>query len=135
MGSNEVTIHVRNCSRFIGSTLWNTEPRYTNSLCVCGQAESSMVSNRVECDTARSAICSITTPTNSTDGFRVRFQALCHACEGPLGFESEVCIMETMRAVSLLETRGLCNPNVAPWIVLPKQSPEMEWIDGNICRS
>lgn len=111
--SSEVTIHVRQCTRFIGDSLYNTGTRYTNSLCACAQTELAIVSDRSNCDAARTTICGTTSPSNSTDGFRSRFVAMCHACEGTLGFDSEVCIAETVRAVSLLETRGLCDAEAA----------------------
>ena len=105
---NEVTIHVRNCSRFIGDTAYNTETRATNSLCACAQTELTSVNNRFDCDAARTAICAISeSSNNNTDGTRQRFLAMCQACEDTLGYDDDECVAETIRAVSLVTVRAM----------------------------
>jgi hypothetical protein len=111
---NEVTIHVRNCSRFIGDTEYNTDTRITNSLCTCAQTELTSVNDRSSCDTARTAICAISDANNNnTDGTRQRFIAMCQACEDTLGYDDDNCVAETIRAVSLVTVRGLCDADTA----------------------
>jgi hypothetical protein len=114
---NEVTLHTRKCRRFIADRLYGASKavaassfRFVNPLCDCAQSETATVGDKGKCDTARLAVCAAKEFSNSTSGFRQRYNSMCLACESTSrGLNSAECTAETMRAVSLLTARGLCS--------------------------
>ena len=72
-----------------------------------------MIGESGSCNTARDTICQSMEYSNSLNGVRARFNTMCLACSGTLGYNSADCTAETMRAVSLLTVRGLCSSDAS----------------------
>ena len=121
---NEVTLHVRNCRPVDYKNEFNISSSI-HSLCVCAETKSSLIGNEKKCYTARQNICGVNSTTSfstssSLSGAEEQFYNMCVACPSvftfmnlrgkvPLlnGVKSE-CISQIMRAVSMLQTAGLC---------------------------
>jgi hypothetical protein len=68
--------------------------------------------NRTHCDAARSTLC---TPTPNEPVSSAHLLSMCAACLDPSrGMGSSDCQTQTIRAVSLLTSRGLCSPSTGP---------------------
>jgi len=119
---NEVTVHVRRCRPFQSaiqramnasiSTSFKEDGEHV--LCDCAQTETSLINNQTICDAARVAVCSSATAgvsgafVDAVAG-REHFLAMCSTCFDPQqGLRSGQCQTQTIRAVSLLTSRGLC---------------------------
>ncbi len=117
---NEVTLHVRQCRRFQSQLRYATasdtdipasfflqdssDALATHALCACAASERGMLGDNVTaCTTARTSLCN-----NSETRQRLLF--MCLPCFDPLrGLLSGDCKAQTIRAVSLVTTRGLCD--------------------------
>jgi len=124
---NEVTIHVRNCRRFQAQLRSGNESEL-HPICICAQTETSLINDTALCDAARIFICNsvstvTTSSTNYTDsGIETstasaafyddadKFLSMCLTCFDPArGLRSGDCQTQTIRAVSLMTSRGLCS--------------------------
>jgi hypothetical protein len=115
-------VHVRRCRTMQGgaaarkalnaSTSHAFTADGTHLLCGCAQTETALVNNRTRCDAARSTVCS----GSSVDVVSsAHMLSLCSACLDPSrGMGSSDCQTQTIRAVSLLTSRGLCSPSTGP---------------------
>jgi hypothetical protein len=126
---NEVHVHVRNCRRYHSRIHPNpnqeikylTAPQHVvHPLCSCAQTETEIVPTNATCTVIRQDLCRppvvITTvhPTNgkvtkvlSQNSTRLDFLNMCLTCEID-GWRSSSCLTETVRAISLLTSRGSC---------------------------
>jgi hypothetical protein len=116
---NEVTVHVRKCRPFQNRILRGVnatvsasfEADGTHMLCQCAQTETSPINNRTLCDAARTTVCAGLANGGDAVASREHFLALCLTCTDPRrGLLSPECQTQTIRAVSLLTSRGLCVP-------------------------
>jgi hypothetical protein len=113
---NEVTVHVRKCRPFVNrikrGVNATVSPAFgvdgTHILCQCAQTETSMVNNRTICDEARVTVCN-SAANDPAVASREHFLAMCLVCMDPRrGLNNGECQTQTIRAVSLLASRGLC---------------------------
>jgi hypothetical protein len=119
---NEVTVHVRKCRPYTDKIKRGLDAKVSPSfaadgshlLCQCAQTEISQINNRTICDAARVMVCS-SSANNDTVNSRDHFKAMCLTCTDPRrGLLSGECQTQTIRAVSLLTSRGLCRATKGP---------------------
>jgi FlaG/FlaF family flagellin (archaellin) len=119
---NEVTVHVRKCRPFTDKIKRGLDAKLSPSfaadgshlLCQCAQTEISQINNRTVCDAARAVVCS-SSANNDTVNSWDHFKAMCLTCTDPRrGLLSGECQTQTIRAVSLLTSRGLCRATKGP---------------------
>lgn len=101
---NEVTVHVRSCRRF--NAMLSATPSVqspVNGICVCAQTELSLINDTALCDSARRTMC-------EDSKQREKFLSMCLPCFDPArGLSSGDCQAQTVRAVSLFTSRGMCS--------------------------
>ena len=77
-------------------------PSPVNGICSCAQTEFSLINDTTLCNTVRTTICG--DPLQ-----REKFLSMCLPCFDPArGLNSGDCQAQTVRAVSLFNSRGMC---------------------------
>ena len=97
-------MHVRNCRTYDTKSQFN-RTNNIHPLCSCGQTESALLNNVTYCNTVRTSVCGDVYSGEA-------FYNMCEACLNKNrvgGLTSAECVAQTIRAVSLLTSRGLCS--------------------------